>query len=63
MFFTSIRKQVGAARKDLRERLQNIRDLLSQPGLDDSLRVELEAKEAKIKAHFETRIKKINGGP
>ena len=63
LFNSALKRRVQAARKELHERLENIRRLLSQDDLDDSLRVELEGKEAKIRAHLETRVKQINGGP
>ncbi len=62
MFFSSLKKQVEDARKELHERLKNVRDLLSQKDLDDSLRKELEETERRILEHLQTRISKINGG-
>ena len=64
MFFNTILKhKVRKAREKLHGRLDTINGLLSESGLDDTLRGKLEAEKKKILEHLQTRIRKINGGP
>ncbi len=58
-----LKGRVASARHRLGERLSKLKGLLSQPGLDATLRIELEAEEAGIRRHFETRIHRLNGKP
>ncbi len=63
MFNNGLREKVAQARAEILDRLENIGKLLSNPDLDGTLRVELEAQQRAIQLHSETRLRKINGGP
>lgn len=58
-----LRDRVASARTRLGERLTRLKGLLSQPGLDATLRGELEAEASGIRAYYKTRVHRLNGKP